>query len=127
ERTGEGSEGRRMRGLKAAVCLAGVVVLAGAAGASAAPLAYITDESANALSIVDTSTNTVVATVPVGTVPIGVAVTPDGSGVYVANSGDGTVSVIDTSTNTVVATVPVGVVPIGVAVTPDGSGVYVAN
>jgi YVTN family beta-propeller protein len=56
-----------------------------------------------------------------------VAVTPDGSKVYVANLGSKTVSVIDTATNTVVGPpIPVDGA-FGVAVTPDGSKVYVAN
>ena len=55
------------------------------------------------------------------------AVTPDGSKVYVPNYGSDTVSVIDTATNTVITTIPVGATPWGVAVTPDGSRVYVAN
>ena len=49
-----------------------------------------------------------VATVPVGSDLIGVAVTPDGAFVYVTNTGSDTVSVIATATNTVVATVQVG-------------------
>ena len=69
----------------------------------------------------------VTATVPVGTSPFGVAVTPDGSHAYVANSGAGTVSVINTITNTVSGAVTVGAAPHGVAVTPDGSHVYVTN
>ena len=56
------------------------------------------------------------------------AVTPDGSKVYVANRSDNTVSVIATATNTVIGPpITVGSVPFGVAVTPDGSKVYVAN
>ena len=56
------------------------------------------------------------------------AVSPDGSKVYVANSCLGnSVSVIATATNTVTATIPVGIEPLGVAVTPDGSKVYVTN
>jgi YVTN family beta-propeller protein len=55
-----------------------------------------------------------------------VAVTPDGSNVYVANQL-GTVSVIGTATNTVVATIPIGNNAIGVAITPDGTKVYVAS
>jgi DNA-binding beta-propeller fold protein YncE len=43
--------------------------------------------------VIDTATNTVIATAPVGTGPQGVAVTPDGSKVYVTNTGDNTVSV----------------------------------
>ena len=41
--------------------------------------------SSNTVSVIDTASNTVVTTVPVGTSPHGVAVTPDGKHVYVAN------------------------------------------
>jgi len=42
----------------------------------------------NTVSVIDTATNTVVGSpITVGTGPIGVAVTPDGSKVYVANYG----------------------------------------
>ena len=56
------------------------------------------------MSVIATATNTVIATIPVGAEPLGVAVTPDGSKVYVANSHN-SVSVIDTATNTVTATI----------------------
>jgi hypothetical protein len=46
------------------------------------------------VSAIDTATNTSTETVAVGTIPAGVAVSPDGSGVYVTNTWDGTVSVI---------------------------------
>ena len=98
-----------------------------AALAQAAPFAYITNQGSNTVSVIDTASNTVTATVPVGSVPFGVAVTPDGAFVYVANANSNTVSVIATASNTVTATVPVGVAPFGVAVTPDGALVYVAN
>jgi YVTN family beta-propeller protein len=56
------------------------------------------------------------------------AVTPNGSKVYVANKGDSTVSVIHTATNNVVGSpIPVGGNPFGVAVTPDNKKVYVTN
>jgi DNA-binding beta-propeller fold protein YncE len=48
-------------------------------------------------------TNAVTATISVGNGPVGVAFTPDGSKVYVANQYDHTVSVIATATNTMVA------------------------
>ena len=88
--------------------------------------AYITNSSSNTVSVIDTATNTVSATIPVGVVPIAVAVTPDGSKVYVTNTNSFTVSVIDTATNTVSATIPLGPFPEGVAVSPDGTKVYVA-
>ena len=63
-------------------------------------------------SLIDTTTNTVTATVNVGSVPIGVAVNPEGTRVYVANHASGNVYVIDTATNKVTATVDVGDYPL---------------
>jgi len=72
--------------------------------------------------------NTEIDTIWVGYSPEGVAVTPNGSYVYVANAYYDTVSVIQTSDNTVVGDpVSVGDFPYGVAITPNGSYVYVAN
>jgi YVTN family beta-propeller protein len=79
------------------------------------------------VSVIDTATDKVIATIPVGYSPTGVAVTPDGARVYVPNAFSGTVSVIATGTNTVIDTVPVQAIPHFVAVTPDGSRVYVGN
>jgi len=79
------------------------------------------------VSVIDTATNTLIATVPVESSPVGVAITPDGTKAYVANRGSDIVSVIDTSTNTVTAMVNVGSGPTGVTVTPDGAKVYVTN
>jgi YVTN family beta-propeller protein len=100
--------------------------------AEAAPFAYVTNQGDGTVSVIDTATNppSVVATVTVGSDPVGVGVTPDGKHVYVTNGYPcNTVSVIDTATNppSVVATVAVGLHPLGVAVTPDGKHVYVAN
>ena len=79
------------------------------------------------VSVIDTATNTVVATVRRGRLSLrGVAVTPVGTRVYVTNRLGTTVSVIDTATNTVVATVIVGEEPFGVAVNLVGTRVYVA-
>ena len=90
--------------------------------------AYITNSGDGTVSVIDTTNNTVVNTIPVGRKPFGVAVTPDDSKVYIANSGDNTVSVIDTATNTVTGSpIAVGTNPVGVAVTPDGKTVYVTN
>ncbi len=82
----------------------------------------------NTVSVIDTATNTVVATIPVGSNFLGVAITPDGTRAYVTNEEfSNTVSVIDTATNTVVATIPVGGTPVGAAITPDGTRAYVTN
>jgi len=79
----------------------------------------VTNDFDNTVSIINTATNTVIDTVNVGHYPSGVAVTPDGSTVYVLF--DGNVSVINTLDNTVTANISVGS-PYGVAgpaVTPD--------
>jgi YVTN family beta-propeller protein len=89
--------------------------------------AYITNYLSHTVSIIDTSSNMVTATVPAGSYPYGVAVSPDGAEVYVSNSQSNTVSIIDTASNTVTTTIPVGSRPEGVAVTPDGANVYVSN
>ncbi len=72
--------------------------------------------------------DSVIATLPVGTAPLGVAYGPDDSRVYVDNffSNPGTVSVIDTSTNTVIANITVGSQPLGAAYDPDDGRVYVS-
>ena len=104
-----------------------LLALALSAAAHAAPFAYITNQVSSNVSVIDSASNSVVATVPVGICPFGVAVTPDGAFVYVANFVSNNVSVIASASNSVVATVPVGLGPFGVAVTPDGAFVYVAN
>ncbi|MBT2229767.1 YncE family protein [Nonomuraea sp. NEAU-A123] len=93
--------------------------------AAAAPLvefAYVTLKS-GFVAVIDTQTDTVIATIPVGNSPGDVAITPDGRHGYVVNAGSNTVSVI----NNVKATIPVGNLPSGVAITPDGSRAYVTN
>lgn len=89
--------------------------------------AYVTNiDQANSVSVIDTVTNTVVATIPIAG-PFGVAITPDGTHAYVTNVGSNTVSVINTATNTVATTIAVGSSPEGVAITPDGARAYVTN
>ncbi|MEU1628435.1 IPT/TIG domain-containing protein [Streptomyces sp. NPDC020096] len=65
-------------------------------------------------------------TIPVGTLPFGVAVAANGNA-YVTNFGSNDVTVIDTATNLVVGTpIPVGSNPSGVAVAANGNA-YVTN
>jgi YVTN family beta-propeller protein len=94
---------------------------------AAASYAYVANAGSDSVSVINTASNTVTATVPVGSYPLGVAVNPAGTFVYVANYYSNSVSVINTASNTVTATVPVGTAPVGVAVNPAGTFVYVAN
>ena len=88
---------------------------------------YVPNEYDNTISVVDTSNNTVVATIPVGgTFLDSVAVRGDGAFVYAINE-NGTVSVIDTGSNSVVATINVGGWPWTFALNTDGTQLYVTN
>jgi len=75
--------------------------------------------------------NPITATIPVGENPRGIALSPNGTRLYITNLSSNSVSVIDTVTNNVVATIPVGDSSFNgvyaVAVSPDGSRAYVAN
>ena len=89
--------------------------------------AYVTNNNDDTVSVIDTATTSVIATVPVGASPAGVAVTPDGRFAYVANQLGNSVSVIDAATNTVVATVPLGSFPRSIAMHHSGAFVYVTS
>ena len=63
------------------------------------------------LSVIDTATDMVIATVPVNVYPIIVTPTNDSQNAYVANFGSGNVSIIDTTLNTVSSVVTTDVDP----------------
>jgi YVTN family beta-propeller protein len=92
-------------------------------------IAYVTNALDDNVSVISTATNMEIsARIPIGDLPFGIAITPDGSRAYVTNLIDNNVSVINTSTNTEIAPrIPVGNLPFGIAITPDGSRAYVAN
>ena len=117
-----------------------VLMLSSPAPAQKFEFAYTTSFSpstAGKVSVINTATNRVIATIPVGVYSTGIAAAPDGTLVYVANAGPerpgigtcdpSTVSVIDTAENQVTATIPVGRGAHRLAVTPNGAFLYVAN
>ena len=68
-----------------------------------------------------------IATIPVGSNPIAVGLSADGSLAYVANLNSNTLSVIDTDLDAVVATVNAGPTPRDVEATSDGRFILVVN
>lgn len=78
--------------------------------------------------VINAATNTIVANIPsVGVAPLGLAISPDGAHIYVADQL-GAVFIVDTATNTVEAnSIPVSGAPSTVIVTPDGTRVYVGQ
>lgn len=107
------------------VALLGMALLA--TPAQAQTFAYVADPHTSTVSVIDTAGNKVVANIPDGAYPWGLAIAPDGSRVYVADAESNAAVVIDTTKKKVVAKVAVGNDPIGVAISPDGTRAYVAN
>jgi YVTN family beta-propeller protein len=83
------------------------------------------------VSVIDTATDTVTDVInEVGQYPLfptAIAISPDGTHLYITNLEAFTLSVVDIATGTVGATAPVGYAPDAVAVTPDGTRAYVTN
>ena len=101
-------------------------------GAQAPAYAYVTNFDINSVSVINTANNNYTGLVSVGSGPEGLAVSPDGTRVYVANlnyGSSGTVSVIDTALKRVTSAVTIGYKygPCGVAVSPDGTKAYVTD
>jgi YVTN family beta-propeller protein len=81
---------------------------------------------------VENDRNAKVGELYVGQEPNGVALTPDGRRLFVANTVSGTVSVLvvdraGQNAGRLVANIPVGTEPYGLAMTPNGTKLYVAN
>jgi YVTN family beta-propeller protein len=100
--------------------LAAAVFVSGARLASAGPMAYVGNFKDNTVSVIDTASDSVVATIPVAAGPHGMAITQDGRWLYVCSDGASVLNVIDTTLNQVTRTIEVGRSPHGVALTPDG-------
>src|SRR6516164_7969710 len=73
----------------------------------------------------------VITTVPIGVVPVAVAVNSSTNRIYVANRGDGVspgnVMAIDGATNAVTVVATAGVGPCGIAVNSLSNKIYVTN
>lgn len=114
------------RSALARAMLGALLLLVAGAATAAGPKAYVGNFSDNTISVIDTASGAVVATVPVAAGPHGMAATPDGRTVYVSGDNSSTVSVIDASTDKVARTIEVGKTPHGLAVTPDGRTLLVS-
>lgn len=106
-----------------------VVLLAPTAVRASQPtlFAYVANSGSDSVSVINTSTDKVIATVPVRFDPGSVAITPNGAFAYVTKYSSESVAVIRTATNSVVANVRVGSSPNAVAITPNGQFAYVTN
>lgn len=116
-----------MKKLFLMVCGLTVICLLVPESVFAVTYAYVPNYEANTVSVIRTSDNYLLETIPVGNGPFGAAFSPYGEYVYVTNRKDGTISVISTSENEVTDTVKVGNDPMGIAVGVGGAYIFVAN
>jgi YVTN family beta-propeller protein len=89
---------------------------------------YALYQNGGVVLVIDAAANTPVATITgAGTAPIGLAISPDGARLYVADLITGVV-IIDTATNTVVGS-PIAVTGFAgaLAITPNGTRLYVGS
>jgi YVTN family beta-propeller protein len=93
---------------------------------AAGPKAYVGNFKDSTVSVIDTGTERVVATVPVAAGPDGIVVAPGGRSVFVSGSGASAVSEIDAATDRVTRSIDVGKGPQGLAMTADGKWLLVA-
>jgi YVTN family beta-propeller protein len=86
----------------------------------------VVNQSTNSVTVLDASNYSVVASIPVGTLPCALAIAPDGSAAYVTNRLSNNISIIDLATFQV-TNVPVGTFACDVMLTPDGGWAVVSN
>ncbi|HEY2677894.1 MAG TPA: beta-propeller fold lactonase family protein [Steroidobacteraceae bacterium] len=96
---------------------------------SKSAIGFIPSESAGEINVIDTANARVLKTLtlPAGSRPMRVRVSPDETKLYVSNGRAGTISVLDTHTYEVLDTIKVGPRPWGIGISPDGKFLFAAN
>jgi len=91
--------------------------------------AFVPSESVGELNVIDTVNQKLlqVITLPKGSRPQCVLVSPDGKKVYASTGRGGTVVVVDANTYEVLNTIKVGTRPWGITLSPDGKYLFSAN
>jgi YVTN family beta-propeller protein len=79
------------------------------------------------VSVINAENNSVVAIIQVRKQPVAIALDPEGSLAYIANSGSNSVSILDLKTRRQIALIGVGEEPVALCVSPDGKTLVVAN
>jgi YVTN family beta-propeller protein len=95
--------------------------------AAAAPFAYITNQGADTVSVVDLGLDKVVATIATGKAPVGVAIDHGKNRLYVTNVEGRSVSIIDLLTNKPIGEIKLAISPVGIVLSKDASQLFVAD
>lgn len=115
-----------VRGFARTLVLLSALAASAAPALAAGPKAYVGNFKDSTVSVIDTDTEQVLATVPVAAGPDGIVIAPGGRSVFVSGAGASTVSEIDAGTDRVTRGIEVGQGPQGLAMTTDGKWLLVA-
>ena len=98
---------------------------------------FVSNGNNDCITVIDTQDNTIIANISLqldprlgilrGIIPFGLALSPDGRRLYIAEAGINAVGVIDTATLEVLGHIPVCWFPSKIAVSRDGKRMAVAN
>lgn len=88
-------------------------------------LIYIPQGPADRIAVLDASTLKLIKTLPGGSNPHGLGISPDGKYLYVPSLSSNIISVIDTSKGKIIKSIDIGEASHHVAVSPTGKHVYV--
>jgi len=89
---------------------------------------YVSNHTALELAIMASDTGEVLKRIELSGRPAGLALSPDGSQVYVACAApDGVVAIVDAAKGELSGAVPVGHTPTALALSPDGKRLYCCN
>jgi len=88
---------------------------------------YVVCEDSDAMLVVDTHSQRVVARAEIGKRPKGIAISPDGNTLYVSEEASDSVAEIDAQTLVIRRTISVGWRPVGLVSDRAGTTLYVAN
>src|SRR5436189_217091 len=102
----------------ASLLLAGIALAVFATPTSARVCAYATLTNTDRVAVIDDETGSVTH-IPVAGQPRALAISPDGTRVYVAGVSSRMISTIDTATNTVILSGPSRRDPRAIVVSPD--------
>ena len=93
----------------------------------AAPFAYITNQGADNVSVIDLGIDKVVATIPTGKAPVGVTIDHFENRLYVTNVESRSISIIDMRTNKLIGEINLTISPVGITLSKNASQLFVAD
>lgn len=121
---------RRLINTRALIAVAAALALSGVwTGVAEAgdQLGYVTNEQAGTISQVNLSTGTLGLPISVGSQPVAIAITPDGSTAFVADFGSSQIVPVVLSTGRLGAPISLSDRPAAIGINPNGATAYVIS